>query len=333
MFSELWNSVVEISKDPEAGEIVCILDALDECEKNAREKLLSSLIVFYSRAQTRKHSNARLKFLITSRPYYEIESKLSRLKDSVNYVRFDGETESDKIAREIDLVIDDKVPKAASIFPPDVQIKLTEHLKRIEHRTYLWLYLILDEIESKAYIHCTGLKMLEFIKNLPTSVQKAYEAILHRSQAPEEAQMLLQIILAAKRALTVAELNVAFGLVEQPKCKSYEKLDRPSDDLFKSSLRQICGLFVRVDNDNKVHLLHQTARDFLIGTDPETERWEHSFDLEKSEIRIAQACVSLLCLRNFEHPPYSWTAHKNAKFWSWVDAYAFLRCAAHYSSQ
>ena len=116
MFSELWKSIVEISEDPEAGEIVCILDALDECEKNARDKLLSSLVDFYSRMQNSKESNVRLKFLITSRPYYEIESKLFRLKDSANYARLDSETESDKISREINLVIDSQSLKLHSSF-------------------------------------------------------------------------------------------------------------------------------------------------------------------------------------------------------------------------
>lgn len=330
IFSELWKSVVEISNDPEAGEIVCILDALDECEKNAREKLLASLVDFYSSLQTRKDSSARLKFLITSRPYHGIESKLFRLKGSVNYVHLDGETESDKIAQEINIVIDFKVPEAASNFPQDVQMKLTERLKHMEHRTYLWLYLILDEIESNSYIHFTGPKILKFIENLPATVQTAYEAILHRSESPEKARILLHIILAAKRALTVAELNVAFGLVEQPNCKSYEELDRPSDDLFKSSLRQICGLFVQVYNDDKVYLLHQTARDFLIGTDSWTERWEHSFNPEKSETCIAQVCVLLLCFRDFEDPPYMYSDYRGKGFWLWFDECAFLDYAAQY---
>ncbi len=35
-FSELWDILVKSASDAEAGQIVCVLDALDECEENSR---------------------------------------------------------------------------------------------------------------------------------------------------------------------------------------------------------------------------------------------------------------------------------------------------------
>ena len=39
-FSELWEILIKAAEDPEAGEIVCILDALDECEHSGASQLL-----------------------------------------------------------------------------------------------------------------------------------------------------------------------------------------------------------------------------------------------------------------------------------------------------
>lgn len=33
MFKELWDILLESTADPEAGEIICVLHALDECKK------------------------------------------------------------------------------------------------------------------------------------------------------------------------------------------------------------------------------------------------------------------------------------------------------------
>ena len=48
MFSELWDSMLEILSDPTTGEVVLVLDALDECTKSERKRLLECLIEIYS---------------------------------------------------------------------------------------------------------------------------------------------------------------------------------------------------------------------------------------------------------------------------------------------
>lgn len=72
-FSELWDLLIKSARDPEAGEIICILDALDECEERARKQLISKLITFFSQEDLHPQFPFRLKFLVTSRPYDTIE--------------------------------------------------------------------------------------------------------------------------------------------------------------------------------------------------------------------------------------------------------------------
>lgn len=80
------------------------------------------------------------------------------------------------------------------------------------------------------------------------------------------ARVLLQLIVAATRPLSLQEVNIALTLATQkPSYKSYEALDQdlwPQKN-FKSIVRNICGLFVSI-HDGKVSLIHQTAREFLV---------------------------------------------------------------------
>ena len=42
-FSELWEILIRCAQDSEAGDIICVLDALDECGQEARSQLLQKL--------------------------------------------------------------------------------------------------------------------------------------------------------------------------------------------------------------------------------------------------------------------------------------------------
>ena len=100
-------------KDPQAGEVICIVDALDECDDGSRKQLIDQLIQFYSSEGLTNDPSFRLKFLVTSRPYDDIESSFQRLSGGSAYVRFDGDEKCEQISREINLVIDLNVDEFA----------------------------------------------------------------------------------------------------------------------------------------------------------------------------------------------------------------------------
>ncbi|KAF6234181.1 hypothetical protein HO173_007601 [Letharia columbiana] len=109
-FSELWEILVKSAQDSEAGEIICVLDALDECEKNARNQLIDKLVHFFSQAESCQNTSIQLKFLVTSRPYDDLEQNFRRLSGVSTYMRFDGDEKSQRIGQDINLVIDAKIP-------------------------------------------------------------------------------------------------------------------------------------------------------------------------------------------------------------------------------
>ncbi|KAH0536058.1 hypothetical protein FGG08_007039 [Glutinoglossum americanum] len=103
-FSILWGILKQAATDSEAGQIVCVLDALDECKLSARRALIKELGKFYS-AQC--DTNTRLKFLVTSRPYSDIERAFRVNIRDFSSISLKGEDESEKISNEINLVIED----------------------------------------------------------------------------------------------------------------------------------------------------------------------------------------------------------------------------------
>ena len=84
----------------DAGEIVCVFDALDECEASERAKFVAKLVFYYSDDQVGKNRNSQLKIMVTSRPNPDIEDRFHRLTEASSSIRLIGEAESDKISAE-----------------------------------------------------------------------------------------------------------------------------------------------------------------------------------------------------------------------------------------
>ena len=132
VFSELWDILIKSAEDPHAGEIVCVLDALDECEENSRKHLVEKLVGFFAETESLQTSSLTLKFLVTSRPYEDLERGFQRLSSIDTFTHIDGDEQSEKIAREIHLVIDAKVPHIAGDFTVEDRKSISDRLEKLE---------------------------------------------------------------------------------------------------------------------------------------------------------------------------------------------------------
>ncbi|KAL5356421.1 hypothetical protein BJX96DRAFT_171598 [Aspergillus floccosus] len=214
-FSELWRILTECASSPNAGEIVCVLDALDECSEESRQQLFSKLNEFYRQPRRPAELLSKLKFLVTSRPYDKLEASFNRLSNTAAYLRFDGDEKSAHISNEIDRVIDVRVDKFAYNFDEGHRRMIAEKLKRMEHRTYLWLHLTFDTIHSSLSQFGKLSDIEALLSEVPSRVSEAYEKILDRSENQFHTEILLQIVLAAARPLTLDEANIALTLALQ----------------------------------------------------------------------------------------------------------------------
>ncbi|KAJ5806268.1 uncharacterized protein N7503_003870 [Penicillium pulvis] len=308
LFDEMFDILCQAATDPSVGQIVCILDALDECNDDDQLVLIESIINFYhtSKNDSRFDDRPKLKFLLTSRPYSHIHSQFDDLITEAPTIHLSGDHESENIKDEIDLVIDVKVPKLAAErgFDEEATKYLLKELHTVDNRTYLWLSLIMEEIRLSER-PANKRELQKIISSLPRSLIDAYDAILRRCRHPDLARQLLHIILAAREPLAVDDMKIATALASDFKYRSYEEIGTERLDAFEMRIKNVCGLLVTIDNGS-VFLIHQTAKEFLITDDYTSHRsdtWKHSFSPLDSETLLAKICISLLSFTHFLKAP------------------------------
>ena len=283
--------------DPYAGEIICIIDALDECEATSRKALINELVKFFSQAGLSDESSFCMKFLVTSRPYDDMEAKFKQLSLASSYVRFDGDDSSEQISQEVNLVID----AFARSFNTEHRERIASRLKQMKHRTYLWLFLTIEIIERSRSKYAKSSSIEQLLRDLPSEISEAYEKILDRSPEKETAKILLNIIVAATRPFTLMEANAALTIATQrPKSTSVEGLDLWPEEDFGSTVKNMCGLLLTI-NDGRLSLLHQTARDFLMmkseqDPSPAKEQWSGCLDFASSHSLLCHICLEYMIL-------------------------------------
>ncbi len=175
-----WRILVAAGYDDKAHDVTCILDALQECRLLDCRWVMDMLSRFHTQTSTSSSATrrGRLKFLVTSRPYDDMQMEFQKMLKDLPTIRLRGEEENDQIHREIDLVIRTGVEQLATDLrlSDGIKAQLKTRLLEMGHRTYLWLYLA---IESVYQTYRSSLRPEEAsIASLPSSVEDAYEKIL-----------------------------------------------------------------------------------------------------------------------------------------------------------
>jgi ankyrin repeat protein len=300
----LWKILGDAVQDSQAGPVIVVLDALDECAKSEFEDLMRNI---ESQSRSCHSSPSRLRYFLTSRPYEQIMAKFRGLLKAFPRIHIPGEEESEAISQEVNLVISYRAELLAEEIrlPDKIRDDLVTHLTSTEHRTYLWVHLVFDYLKSKG-LKKTKKGIESATKSLPTTVNQAYERILAKPKDLRDQVVVrraLAIILAANRPLTLSELNLALEIDETTQTLQDVDLEREED--FKSRLRSWCGLFVSV-NYGKVYFLHQTAREFLLADPPGSApipqgmQWQHSIAMRDAHKVLAECCVRFLSLVNLD---------------------------------
>ncbi|KAI0533751.1 hypothetical protein GGR58DRAFT_96693 [Xylaria digitata] len=319
----LWAVLENVAKDPRAGPITMVLDALDECIEPELEDLIRNL--------ENQSSYGRFKCLFTSRPYEQIVSRFQGHLKNFPYIRIPGVEESETISQEVNHVIKYQVEKLAKQkgLSGGVEYHLAERLIGISHRTYLWVYLVFDELKKRCFQHTE--EGVEYtIARLPKTVYQAYEQILDRSEEGPIVQMALKIVLTASRPLTVSEMNIALDVNT---AKSINNLGLENEENFKLRLRDLCGLFVSIYHD-KIYFLHPTAREFLLALPPPANappgaRWQHSITSRDAHKALAEICVTYLDFLNSDDTPLNESTARNLERYAFLD-YSANNWAAHF---
>ena len=106
-FGTLWRIFKAATTDPDCGNIVCIIDALDECEEPTRAELVRSLVNMYDEATSaaRNTNKTYPKLLLTSRGYGSIERQFKKFPT----IRLKAEEQTPAISADIKLLVNSEI--------------------------------------------------------------------------------------------------------------------------------------------------------------------------------------------------------------------------------
>jgi hypothetical protein len=148
--ASLWEVLQGVINDSRAESIIIVLDALDECAEQEIPNLVKNIErQFYRHASNR----CRVKYLMTCRPYEQVISGFSKLFTAIPNIRIPGEEESEAISEEVSRVIEHRANHLSERYhlPPNLRVHLIERLRRPKNRTYLWVYLVFDYLETTGF--------------------------------------------------------------------------------------------------------------------------------------------------------------------------------------
>lgn len=308
-FENLWKIFLLASQHQET---ICALDALDECRDGDRKQLINDVAsICNDDLSSATKSRFRPKFLILSRPYEYLRAHLFRHATTrIASIHLEGDRgqTADAISGETQLVLNSRIEETVRMFclEPDEETLMKTHLGSVPNRTYLWITLIFDGLLDRKLGLCKA-DILSLSRDLPQSLNDAYESILNKSPDLDNARKLLRIVVGAARPLSLSEMALALAIDDANTMATASERIVPRARI-QEHIRNLCGLFTIVIDD-KVYLLHQTAREFLIkktdgaapvcagGQEIQVRRdttiaytWKYSISLSDANMVLAGIC-------------------------------------------
>lgn len=235
-----------ITNDTGLTNVICVVDALDECVTDCR-RLLNLII----------KTSGRVKWLLSSRNEKDIEKGLDQvpqklvleLKQNAEQISISIDEYISHHIQEIDALKDDE----------QLQTKTFDILKSKAQGTFLWVALVVDQLHNTDHW-----RVEDVLEEVPKDLGNLYSLILDRTEklgwkGREACQVLLSIITTAKRPLHLEELLVFVNShwKENKHFKTTYNL-RDIRDMAKD-----CGSILSIREDT-IYFIHQSAKDYIV---------------------------------------------------------------------
>jgi hypothetical protein len=246
----LWDILLEMINHCRHQRVYVVVDALDECH-NGRMGDLLKLIVRTGL------DNPNVRWLLTSRPLDDADRELLNTTQEVGIAL---ELHYDHLEAAIKTYIRHKVRELYPIHRYGrkiPQIIETELLERAEG-TFLWVSLVCKRLESDG----SGARIppdeaVSAIQEFPPGLQSLYERMFEqllqgRPTTTRACLRLLKVMTIVYRPLNRAEVFTVTGLSER-------------EVLAGENIVARCASFIKIRGVT-VEFVHQSSRDFLIGT-------------------------------------------------------------------
>jgi ankyrin repeat protein len=277
----LWAIFKNLIKDPNLGTMLCVLDGLDESDKDAIDILLPRLVELLSPTISGAPSSA-FRLVVVSRDIRGLENCTRVKLDPDNNESVTGDIESFISVRVLEL---SKVLGSHQECETAVRTTL---LTRAEG-TFLWVGFAMYELLQKK----TWTEVFEALKTLPSSLPAIYSRMLRQIPAARQhnTSKILQWVTMALRPLSLLEPAAAIGLKSSSPLISLEHAMK--DEIL------LCNSFLRVEDvkhSQQVTLIHQSVRDYLLNKQQNDDPVLESFRIEPNESHFELARTCLECV-------------------------------------
>lgn len=247
--ASIWRRLFtsSIFQLPSISRHVWVVDGIDECGNFGSlftKKFLATI-------------PQGLRLFATSRGLEEIERGLGSLGHTRAklYVLSDTDTEQD-----MRLFLNKRLTHLGRF---DGEAPLKSMCEKILHKStgsFLWARLVLQEFENM----WTEEAMDAVLQEVPPDLQQFYSRMANSIELDKRklplAKSILTWVVLASRPLKVEELRCAVKIDAN---QTLQNVTRAIPDL--------CGQLVYVDHDENVHMIHETAREFLVVNEPPRE--------------------------------------------------------------
>lgn len=240
-FVSLWRVFQTLLEQSKTSQVVCVLDGLDECEKESLRQLLDAIGNYLSKSR----GQPKLKLILLSRPQPAVlESRLNR------YQQIKLDDSGTEISYDVERYIVAKVTELATAqnLSEEMVAQVQKTLFAGANGTFLWVGFVTNELEGQSWS-----KIDEILQRVPKGLGGVYQRLLQQIDDKEALVPILQWIVLAARPLTIDELTVATGIEASGTFSAAQ--------VVKNRLR-LCGLLVKIDG-NVVNLVHESAKEFF----------------------------------------------------------------------
>lgn len=278
--------------------VICVLDALDECNKEGQRTL--------SQLADKLPSTSKLRFLMTTRSYPEIIGQFTGPR--WRHISAEESKSKSEIQHEIEVALDLKLKVLVQKkgFGPKAQVALSEAIreKGRHQTTYLWLKLLFLSLEApECDYRPSALKAL--VNGSLKGIDATYATFL-QSVTPEvqhSLKIVFHLLIAASRPLSVREVELALRANARWDASHLEEDENDALEVedpqgFQKWLRDSCHLFLTV-HGGKVRFLHLTAQEFLLQRRGGQDTPWYSVDPCEAEHVMVESCLPYLSLRQF----------------------------------
>ena len=281
-FETLWRIFESMVRDSILGTTYCVLDGLDECDKDSLGVLLERLRALFSTGLG-ESSACHLNLIVVSR---DLPDFIPKILSGFPRIRLDPDADTE-VNHDIRQFIEVKVDELSAYrkYPEPLRVRVKDVFQNRAQGTFLWVGIVAKALEQ--YLATEIEKALDLF---PPGLDQLYARILLQINASrrEIAAKILRWVVMAVRPLTLSELSAAIE-IDVTASAMFDCEEVMRDHVL------YCGYFLTIKQD-EVGLIHQSAKDYLLrktcDPNPDLEFFRVKEDV--ANLEIARNCLDYL---------------------------------------